>query len=159
MTRKKIIKTGLLTLGVGIVIAGAAIFYIFNMPHRDIQSSPVDFQIEAASIVNEYLNNPEEANQKYLDEEGESKIFVVTGEVASISEDFNRQKVVLLKSPEDQAGVSCTFTKETNGQLAAIEEGQIISVKGVIRSGAAYDDDLGMYENVILEKCSIIKIK
>jgi hypothetical protein len=35
--------------------------------------------------------------------------------------------------------------------------GQAITVKGVIRSGASYDEDLEMYENVILEKSDIVK--
>lgn len=156
MTKKKIIKTGLITIGLGIFIAGGIIYYLFNMPHRDVQRSTTDYQLTASTIVNEYLSETKKANEKYLDDEGESKILNISGPVASITEDFNNQKVVLLKSPEDKAGVSCTFTAETNAQVASIKIGQTIQVKGVIRSGASYDEGLGMYEHVILEKCALV---
>jgi hypothetical protein len=102
------------------------------------------------------LANPTSANEKYLDEEGNSKILEISGIVAEITEDFNKQKVVLLKFASDNAGVSCTFTPETNASVSQIKIGETIVVKGVIRSGASYDKDLGMYENVIMEKCSIV---
>jgi hypothetical protein len=35
--------------------------------------------------------------------------------------------------------------------------GTKVSIKGVIRSGAGYDEDLDMYEDVILEKCDLIR--
>lgn len=156
MTLKKFIKAGLLVLVSGLVIAGGVIYYMFNMPHRDVQAAATDYQFTASAIVDEYLSDPERANEKYLDNEGESKIIEVTGKVASISEDFNKQKVVLLKSAEDKSGVSCTFTSETNGQINSVSIGETISLKGVIRAGASYDEDLQMYEDVILEKCALI---
>ena len=48
------------------------------------------------------------------------------------------------------------FTAETNDNLNRITVGQAIKVKEVIRSGASYDEDLEMYENVILEKSDIV---
>ena len=79
------------------------------------------------------------------------------GEVNKISENFNGQKVVLLKSGQEEAGVSATFFEETNDNLNGIKVGQTITVKGVIRSGASYDEDLELFENVILEKSDIVK--
>lgn len=155
MAKSKIIKVGLLIIVVGVLLAGGIVFYIFNMPHRDVQSTTTDYQVTASTIVSEYLADPEKGNKKYLDDEGESKVIEVTGEVSSISEDFNKQKVVLLKSPEDKAGVSCTFTAESNSQVERLSVGQIVSLKGVIRAGATYDEDLEMYEDVILEKCAL----
>jgi hypothetical protein len=81
----------------------------------------------------------------------------ISGEVSKISEDFNGQKVVLLKNPQDMAGVSATFTPETNENIKGVFVGQNITVKGVIRAGASYDEDLELYENVILEKSDLIK--
>jgi len=81
----------------------------------------------------------------------------VSGVVNQISEDFNHQKVVLLKSDNYLAGVSCTFTKETNGEDESFQVGDKVTIKGVIRSGATFDEDLEMYENVIIEKSSVVK--
>jgi len=159
MTRNKIIRIVFILLGVGILIVGGIGFYMFNMPHRDVTSTKADYQLKASEIVSEYLEDAVKANDKYLDAEGESKILEVSGIIASISTDFNDQKIILLKDENANAGVTCTFTKETNSLVADLKVGQEVSIKGVIRSGASYDEDLEMYENVILDKCSLINNK
>jgi len=158
MNKKTIIKSSFLVIGIGILTAVGIIYYMFNMPHRDVQASKTDYVLQAGYLIEEYLSDPLSANEKYLDESGKSRILEISGQVASITSDFNDQKVVLLKSPENKAGVSCTFTHDTNDSLHGIHEGQYIVVKGVIRAGAAYNKDLQMYENVIMEKCDLISI-
>lgn len=157
MFKNKMIRTILILIGLVILIGGGVGLYMFNMPHRDVQATKSDFTLNSSDVVNEYLNDPVTANGKYLDDEGESKILEITGNIASISTDFNNQKVILLKDNNSKAGVNCTFTIETNESVDNLKEGDKISVKGVIRSGASYDEDMEMYENVILEKCSLIK--
>lgn len=142
---------------IGLVIALGVVYYIFNMPHRDVQAAKIDFSMSSTQIVNEYLTNADAANEKYLQEEGDSKILAVTGKIYAISEDLNNQKVILLKDSSENAGVSCTFTKETNNNAEDLKVGQTITIKGVIRSGAGFDEDLDMYENVIMEKCDVVK--
>ena len=156
MFKNKTLKTILIFVGIGILIAGGIGLYMFNMPHRDIQATKSDYTLNATDIVTEYLKDPTKANEKYLDEEGESKILEVVGVIASITTDFNNQKVILLKDVASKAGVSCTFSTETNSSTETLKQGQTISIKGVIRSGATYDEDLEMYENVIMEKCNLI---
>ena len=151
--KKKIV----IIIVIGALIAGIIGVMMVFEPHRDVQNTETDFSYQASEIVNEYLEDADKANNKYLDEEGNSKVLEVTGTVAKISEDFNHQKVILLKSESDKAGVSCTFTQETNQNTLNIKIGDKITAKGVIRSGAAFDADLDMYENVILEKCDILK--
>ena len=158
-SKKRILKITLLFIAAGILIIGGVASYMFNKPARDVQKTKTDFSFNAGEIVNEYLLDAQKANEKYLDEEGNSKVLEVTGIVAEISEDFKGQTVILLKSNSDKAGVSCTFTAESNAHAAAVQVGDEISIKGVIRSGASYDEDLGMYENVILEKSDIVSNK
>ncbi len=156
---KKIVKRGLIIIALGIVIGGGVFLYMFFQPHRDVQATKTDFQLEAKQIVDEYLNDVNTANDKYLQEEGDSKVIEVLGVVAEISEDFNNQKVVLLKAMGEKAGVSCTFTAETNKNAASLKVGDIVTIKGVIRSGAGYDEDMEMYEDVIMEKCDLVNKK
>ena len=155
MNKKKFIKIGLILLVSGVVIGGSVVLYLFNMPHRDVQSAKTDLTITVDALVNEYLADATTANNKYLDEEGESKILEITGTVFSIGEDFNGNTEILLKSADAKAGVSCVFTTETNAKAKNIKIGDNITVKGVIQSGASYDEDLEMYENVIVDKCDI----
>lgn len=154
--KKKIIKWGLILLTVALLVGGGIIYYLFNMPHRDVQAAEADYQLTVNQLVNEYLNDAASANNKYLQAEGESKILAVSGTVASIDEDMNQQKVILLKSSESKAGVSCTFMASTNVNAEKLQVGDEVTIKGVIRSGAGYDADLELYEDVILEKCDVI---
>jgi len=156
MTRKKIIKIALILIGVSAIIGGGVVYYMFNMPHRDVQATKTDYSLKASAIVNEYFADANKANEKYLDSEGESKVLEVQGVVYDITDDFNNNKVVRLKSDEEKAGVSCTFTAEGNASVANLKKGDVLTVKGVIRSGAAFDSDLDMYEDVIMEKCSLV---
>lgn len=149
-------KKILIILSTGILIALGVAFYMFNKPARNVQATKTDYSFNASTIVNEYLSDAHAANAKYLDEEGNSKVLEITGVVADLSEDFNKQKVILLKNATDKAGVSATFTKETNAHTNNLKIGDEITIKGVIRSGAGYDADLEMYENVILDKCDIV---
>ena len=138
----------------GLVIASGIVLYMFNQPHRDVQATNADYVMEAKQLVNEYLEDAKLSNDKYLDEEGESKIIKVTGTIAEISVDMNSQKVILLKNKGDDAGVSCTLLATTNTEQ--INVGDVATIKGVIRSGAGYDEDLELYEDVIMEKCDLI---
>ena len=157
MNKKKILKTIAIIGVAGLILVGGIGLYLFNMPHRDVQSARADYALTSTQIVSEYLAYKDAANQKYLAADGDSKILEISGTVAKITNDFNGQKVVLLKGSNDKAGVSATFTLETNKNLDGVEPGQTLSVKGVIRSGASYDEDLELYENVILEKSDVIK--
>lgn len=153
---KKRFKVFAIITLIGIVIGGGIVLYLFNMPHRNVQETTTDYTLKATDIVKEYLSNSQEANNKYLDSEGESKILEIEGTIASISEDFNNQKVILLKANNQEAGVSCTFTTDTNQSASNLSIGKNVIIKGVIRSGASYDEDLEMYENVIMEKCDVV---
>lgn len=154
---KKLFKKLLLIVGILILIGGSIAFYMFNMPHRDVQATKSDYALKSSDIVNEYLLNSTLANEKYLDSEGDSKVLEVSGVIFQISEDFNNNKVLLLKSEGDKAGVSCTFSKVTNQNTLNLKNGDEVTIKGVIRSGASFDSDLDMYEDVIMEECDIVK--
>ena len=156
MKRKKIIKIGAIIALAGLLIGGGIGLYMFNMPHRNVQKTDADYVLTSSQIVQEYLTDKKVANQKYLTADGDSKILEINGVVSKISEDYNGNRVVLLKGDNDKAGVSATFTTETNTSASTIHTGEKITIKGVIRSGAAYDDDLELYENVILEKSSLV---
>ncbi|MFW5762271.1 MAG: OB-fold protein [Cyclobacteriaceae bacterium] len=156
MKKKKIFKIVAIVGIAGVLIGGGIGLYMFNMPHRNVQSASADYSLKSSEIVAEYLSDKDAANQKYLAADGDSKILEVTGIIAKISEDFNGNKVLLLKEEGEAAGVSATFTAETNQNIQGLSQGQTITVKGVIRSGASYDEDLEMYEHVILEKSNVI---
>ncbi len=156
MSKKKIIRLLVIAVLGAVVIGAGIVLYLFNKPHRDVQAASIDFSTTSRALVEEYFASAEKANEKYLSDEGNSKIFAIKGKVHSISRDLIGQVVLLLKEEGDKAGVSCTFTKSSSDRAANIPVGQEIIIKGVIRSGAGYDEDLDLYEDVIVEKCDIM---
>lgn len=152
--KSKIIKIVLAIVLIGIGYAA----YVWFMPHRNVQAVEAFETIEATDLVNAFITNKDKANATYLDsEEGESKVLIIKGKISKISKDQLGQKVILLKNEKDKMGVSCSFTLETSSQATGLKIGDIISIKGVIRSGAEYDADLDLVENVIIEKSALIK--
>lgn len=156
MNKRKVFRIIAIIGIAGLLTGGGIALYMFYKPHRDVQSSEADYRLTSSQIVAEYLADNQSANQKYLAADGDSKILEISGELKRISENFKGEKVLLLSGGKNMAGVSAIFTAETNDNLHGITIGQAIKVKGVIRSGASYDEDLGMYENVILEKSDIV---
>lgn len=156
MNKKRIIRIGLILTTVGISVGIGIGVYMFNAPHLDVQAQEVDFKLTSSELVDEYLADSKAANLKYLNENGNSKILEISGLVSKITEDYSGQKVILLKAQEANAGVSATFPSEINAKVAELEIGDLITIKGVIRSGANYDEDLELYEHVVLDKSDIV---
>ncbi len=55
-------------------------------------------------------------------------------------------------------GVKCLFLPQENAGAAKIEIGSTIKVKGVVRSGPSYDEDLDLYEHASLGDCAIVDV-
>ena len=146
----KFLKYGLYAGIAGAVIGGAIILYLFNMPHRDVQGEDAAFSITANEFVAEFMKNPAESNIKYLDQ-----VVIVSGVIAEINEDQLMQKVIVLEVPG--SGISCTFMAETNQNAANLKVENSVTIKGIVRLGASYDEDLDLSEFGILEKCDIVK--
>ena len=135
-------------VGIVVVLIG------FNLPHRDISKMKADYVLTSDELVQEYLDNADLANDKYLAENGDSKILEVKGEIMKISRNLNNQTVVLLQSTDSPAGVSVTISDDHEpGRILA--KGKTVTLKGVIRSGAGYDSDMEIYRNVVLDKAIV----
>ena len=85
---KKNIKIILLIVVALTVLGGGYGLYLFNMPHRDVQSEDARFLVEAEQFANEFMEKADESNAKYLD-----NVVEVSGVVSEISEDQLKQKL------------------------------------------------------------------
>ena len=155
--KKKILLT-ILTLGIiGLLGGGGMALYIWFMPHRDVVSAEPDFIFLSSDFIEEYLDDPSAANIKYLSDDGDSKIVVLRGQVASVGQNQNGDQVVVLQETGAPFGVAFTFTAETNSSVAQLEPGQDVSIKGVVRAGPHRDDFLGVNSNAVVEKASLFQ--
>ncbi len=156
MKKSKTKKILLIIVSVSIL---AAIYpaYLFFMPHRDVQKTEAFAILSSKQLVDEYLKDNAAANNKYLEKDGNSKVLIIKGSIFSVTKDQNNQTVILLKDTDEKAGVSCTFLPVAEKRIKNLKVGDKIKVKGFITLGASYDEDLEMYEDVILLNCDIVK--
>ena len=137
-----------------IVGAIAGTYYLFK-PHRDVTKSATDHHLKVELLVNEYLKDAKAANAKYLDVDGASKIIALNGTVNKIQQSADGRTIVVLKKKGAMAGFQCLFIAEANTTGLQLEESVII--KGVLRAGPGYDEDLEMFENGYLEECTLVE--
>jgi hypothetical protein len=145
--KKKILKITIII----ILIGGIYGFYLYNMPQRNAQDVESEFNLTASELANQFIENYELANSTYLSEDGDSKVGIVKGKVKEVGKNAKGESYVIIRDDNSPVGAQCSFQSEININLS-----DIISVKGVIRSGAEYDEDFEEYIDVIIEQCSII---
>jgi len=104
-----------------IVLAGAGIgIYQWNKPHKTVDSEK-GIPVQAKLLFSEFSSNEQAANKKYL-----NKALEVTGEVATVDQNQDKQKYIVLKTDDAFNGVMCTM-RDSN-QVPAV--GQTVTVKG-----------------------------
>ena len=130
-----IVIVGLLGFG----IMKGYLYYLKNKPHRDVvQESGI--KVTAQQIFDEFTNNEQAANAKYL-----NKAVEVTGEVAEVKKNQSGKTVVILKTSDIVFGVNCTF-KEDPGPIQA---GDTITFKGICTGLVS---DVVVNEGVLVKK-------
>ncbi len=154
--KKKTIIIAAIVIGAGLIIGLGIGYYMYNMPHRDVQGSDTDYRLSVAELVDEYIADQETANAKYLADDGNSKILEVSGEVFRTRINMNNQMMVVLQGPGDIAGVNATFTPQASTNFPDLERGHEITIKGVIRSGVYYDENLHIYVNAIIDHAALV---
>ena len=101
MTKQKTLRILLWIFLLGIVIAVSAVYYVFNMPRRNISKEKAAYTLEAKQLISEFKKNEVAATAKYLD-----KAISVKGEIKSIRTLDNHSMVFSLE--DEMEGVSCT---------------------------------------------------
>jgi hypothetical protein len=118
-----------------ILLAGALTYglYLWNKPAKSAASEEVFATTDAASIYQEFYNNPEGSAKKYL-----NKNLQINGMVESFSQDSTGSKCVLATGSMDMGVVSVTFLENN----ATLQVGQSIVIRGLC-AGYLSDDLMG----------------
>ena len=101
MTKREILRIFLWTVLVGVVIGSASVYYVFNMPRRNISKEKAVYTLEAKQMISEFKKDEDSATKKYLD-----KTISVKGEIKSIRTLNNHGMVFSLE--DEMEGVSCS---------------------------------------------------
>ena len=125
--KKKNIRIVAGTIIVGSLIAVCAVYYVFNMPRRNLANEKAVYQLEAKQLITEFKNDENLSTTKYLD-----KAISVKGEIKSIRSLENHGLVFSLEDAME--GVSCTVDSAEciryAAQLEKIKIGTTAKFKG-----------------------------
>ncbi len=131
----------------GLIIGGGFGSWFYNKPHRDISAEQSDFKLSADKLFNEFNNNTEQANDKYLE-----NVVEVDGTVKETSKDEKgRISIVLQAEKADMGGVNARFTEEQIEKASQISKGDDITIKCRC---IGYESDL--FKEVRLDNCSFV---
>ena len=112
---------------IGIVVGSAGIYYVFNMPRRNISKEKAVYTLEAAQLISEFQKDEAAATVKYLD-----KTIAVKGEIKSVRTLDNQSMVFSLE--DEMEGVSCTIDSadvvSNSAKIAQLTKGSTGTFKG-----------------------------
>jgi hypothetical protein len=130
---KKVFITLVILGAIGAVIG----YFMYNKQHTDLLSAQADFVLFPSTLANEYDENEETANAKYLD-----KIIELKGKVREISEDGTG--IIILETGNPMTGIQCEFQNPED--ILNLQTGMQITVRGICA---------GKLMDVVLSRCII----
>jgi len=101
MTKKRTVRLILWLFLIGLIVAFSSIYYVFNMPRRNLSRESAVYSLSAKQLISDFRNDEVIATKKYLDQ-----AIAVTGEIKSIRTLENHSMVFSLADAME--GVSCT---------------------------------------------------
>jgi len=143
---KKGLKIFLIVALAGLVVGLSTVYYVFNMPHRDVENEAPAFTIEANILFDEYNTDEDATNLKYGDQ-----VLQVSGDIAELSIDGYQVSITL---NDEMEGINCSLDSvaiDQNKELInQLKIGDNITLKGKC-------DGFDMIMGVVLTRCYIIE--
>jgi len=142
----KTLKIFLIIVALGLVTGLATVYYLFNMPHRDVEKEKPAFVMTASDLYTEYSGDETKSNIKFGDQ-----VIQVTGNIAELSIEAYQVSITL---NDEMEGVNCALDSlsiQQNKELINhLSLGDSITLKGKC-------DGFDMIMGVVLTRCYIIK--
>jgi len=134
-----------------ILAAGIGLNMYFE-PHRDVKTAPVFDEFDVDDFTTEFLNDPKVAQEKYLADDGDSKIVEISGTISSIDTNLKGEIVIELRGEKKEAGARFTLMDDQKEAAAKLKIGDKTKITGVVSAGAEFDKDFNFYLDAILEQ-------
>jgi len=134
----------LLALGIGL--------NMWFEPHRDVKTAEVFAEFGVDDFTAEFVDTPEAALEKYLVEDGDSKIVTMSGKIATIENNLKGDLVIELRGNRTEAGARFTLIEDQKEAGLKLAVGDSTKITGVVSAGATYDADFGRYLDAVLEQ-------
>ena len=140
----KKVKIFLIVATVGLFVGLGGVYYVFNMPHRDVEGEEAAFKMEATEFYAEYSNDEEASNLKFGD-----KVIEVSGEIVELS---GAEYELTLVLNDEMEGISCALDSvaiaNNKEKVEAFKVGDKVTLKG---KGDGFDMIMG----VVLTRCFV----
>lgn len=133
-------KQKYLFLFIVLLFAGLSLLWIFRSANT-IQFKKASFELSATKILDDFLQNEEQANLKYI-----GKTLVINGLIREID---NTQNVIFLQTNDDFIRVSCSMTSKQKIKIDSTIFNHHVRIKG---------ECSGMLIDLNLNNCILIEI-
>lgn len=147
MKKKILIFTWVLAIVASIV--GIYAYKEFNRKVENVSNIKVDFDLQAAYLINEFAKDSKTSSEKYI-----AKTIAIAGTVANVEEQQNNITLIF-KTEGNNNAIRCsmdsTYTLDDVKDLNT----KNITVKGICTGYNA--DDLGLGSDIIVNRCIIKK--
>ncbi|MEP7109556.1 MAG: hypothetical protein ABI760_16300 [Ferruginibacter sp.] len=133
-------------LGLVVIALAAACYgyYLYNKQPADVRKLPLDYELTATVLLEEFNKDETAANLKYLE-----KVIAVKGKVSEVKlEPSTGQATVILETGDPVASVTCSFYDDEVDAVKKLNKGEAVIIKGKCT---------GKLMDVILNKCSVEK--
>ncbi len=135
-----------------LLIGGTYLYTEYTRKRVDTKSQPPSFKLQAGSWLEEFAANEQAAAKKYAGRE----IFVeVTGEVVEILPLDPGHYTILLGQQRNTSSVRCRMDSLYNQELAGVQPGQTLTIKGQFTGFKA--DELGIGADIEMNFCVLVK--
>ncbi|HEV2831589.1 MAG TPA: hypothetical protein VGW31_06380 [Hanamia sp.] len=141
--RRRFRKYMVLFLAVLIAIAAMIGYRAWNKPHENIEDA-IAIKTNASLLYNSLANDSLNAKSDFI-----NKVVMVSGKVKQVSENQQKQQVILLQTNIADGSVNCTMEEN----LKNIKVGDSISLKGICMGYTGGDSDMELPGDVFLIRC------
>ncbi len=122
--KTKIFKILLTVLSL-IIISLLFVIYLYNKPFIDVNNSKANLVVTAQELLNDYREDENLANKKYVD-----NIIEVKGEIAEISV-VRGNSIITLKDANGLSSIICHMGPENNLNVLKLKKDNQITIKGI----------------------------
>lgn len=137
-------RTLLLIVLALIIVLGFYGYREYMRGNKDLQKVAPEATLSAPELIKAFETDSASANKSYL-----GKIIAVSGRVKSVEKEEGAATVILAE-PGTMSSVRCSMDTAHLAELAAVKEGQSVTVKGAC-TGFNQDELLG--SDVVLNRC------
>jgi 3-deoxy-D-arabino-heptulosonate 7-phosphate (DAHP) synthase len=133
----------LLSLAV-VILTGVIIGYkLWNKPHEDIKNASA-IRINAMALYHTLANDSSHTPSSFI-----NQVLVVSGKVKHVSENRQKQQVILLETNVPDGSVNCTMEENVRN----VKAGDSILLKGICMGYTGGDQDIQLPGDVFLIRC------